>query len=64
MSVAWTIRIAEQKDFLTKMLAGEAANVETSRRQGQIKGYVSRLIVAEVPILRFIGMKSETWVSE
>jgi len=64
MFVAWTIRIAEQKDFLSKMLAGEAANVETSRRQGQIKAGMCEIVkvsggdVVKVDLDRVNGAKS------
>lgn len=73
MFLAWTIRIAEQKDFLTKIQKGEATNVETYRRQGQIKGGTCEVIkvsgtdVVRVEIDRVNGAKSinfHHWSSE
>jgi len=64
MFLAWTIRIAEQKDFLTKIQEGEAANVETYRRQGQIKGGTCEVVkvsgtdVVRVEVDRVNGAKS------
>ncbi len=73
MFLAWTIRIPEQKDFLATIQKREAANVETYRRQGQIKGgrceviKVSGSDVVRVEVDRVNGAKSinfHHWSSE
>lgn len=64
MFMAWTIRIAEQKDFLGKLRAGEAAGVEAYRRQGQIKAGTCEIVkvsggdVVKVDLDRVNGAKS------
>jgi hypothetical protein len=64
MFVAWTVRIAEQKDFLPKMKKEETANVERFRRQGQVKVGTCEIIkvsggdVVKVDIDRVNGAKS------
>jgi len=64
MFVAWTIRIAKQKDFLFTIQKEEAANVENFRRQGQVKKGICEIIkvnggdVVKVDIDRVNGAKS------
>lgn len=64
MFVAWTVRIADQKDFLSKMKEGETANLERFRRQGQVKVGTCEIIkvsggdVVKVDIDRVNGARS------
>jgi len=73
MFLAWTIRIPEQKDFLTKIQKEEAAHVETYRRQGQIRGGTCEVVkisgteVVRVEVDRVNGAKAinfHHWSSE